>query len=136
MAYGASYSCKACEFSIEVWSDGDPYITDPFGKRHYFHHPGEDAVITSVGRMYPGAEDLDYMKLWALVHKRIGARHEYICQDCGRVWKADSAERPPYCRFPKCASKKTFWTHEFFEKTHLCPKCKVGFIEQTDTMIS
>jgi len=42
MAYSKIFTCNHCDFSLSAWDEGNPYMTDNEGKRHFFYHP-EDA---------------------------------------------------------------------------------------------
>ena len=35
------FTCSHCAFKIEAWDDGNRYLTDSEGKRHFFYHPGD-----------------------------------------------------------------------------------------------
>ena len=40
MAACTEFTCSHCAFKVEAWDDGNRYLTDSEGKRHFFYHPG------------------------------------------------------------------------------------------------
>jgi len=45
MAMSIIYSCDKCGFEVDAWDDGNPYVQDSKGKRHYFYHPTNEMDI-------------------------------------------------------------------------------------------
>ena len=116
------YSCPTCSFSVEVWDDGHPFISDDAGKRHYFYHPCEMDTILPVASRCSFADGKTHEEILALAAQRIGCEADILCLECGKLSRADSSETPPPCR--ACKSANTAWAMELGGKT--CPQCKRG----------
>lgn len=101
MAECIRYQCENCEFSVEVWSDGNPYFIDEQGRKQYAYHPSAD------------------------FDKCIGNDADFLCLNCGKEFVADSLQPDSQC--PKCHSKDTTDTNDL-EQKH-CPKCKASKFE-------
>lgn len=98
-------TCDACGYTIEAWSDGNPYYLDERGRKRYAYHPS-DEVMRCVGNDDP-----------------------HLCLACGRKFHVDS--RRPVSVCPKCGSDQIAETFSLAGKR--CPKCKRGtFREDPD----
>lgn len=42
MACSKIFTCSHCNFTLSAWDEGNPYLTDNEGKRHFFYHPGDE----------------------------------------------------------------------------------------------
>lgn len=42
MACSKIFTCSHCDFTLSAWDEGNPYLTDNEGKRHFFYHPGNE----------------------------------------------------------------------------------------------
>lgn len=90
--------CSGCGYSIEAWSDGNPYVLDESDRKRHVYHPNHpEAPI--VGNDVP-----------------------HLCLSCGRKFKVDT--RRPVRNCPKCGSDDLCDTFELTGKP--CPKCKKG----------
>jgi len=117
-----TYTCPNCGFSVDVWDEGHPFIKDDKGKRHYFYHPGEVDVIMSVASGCSFAVGKPPSEIMTLAASRIGHLQDGICLDCGKAFRALSAEASKRCR--ACKSGNTVWLMELEGKP--CPKCKAA----------
>lgn len=55
----AMSTCDKCGFEVDAWDDGNPYVQDSKGKRHYFYHPTNewDIMLRKGVRQRNGACD-------------------------------------------------------------------------------
>jgi hypothetical protein len=120
MAACTDFTCNACGFKVESWSDGNPYLTDNSGKRHFFYHPGGEGeseefyeqgclVVTEEGYL-------------AFQKERGGNEQDWICLHCGRQTQRDPQLDPMRCT--GCRRSELLDTQELEART--CPKCKKG----------
>ena len=99
MAEALLFVCSACDYKIEVWSDGNPYYIDDNGNKQYVHHPDERLALC------------------------IGVESPHICLACGERFIVDSEE--PLTECPKCGSDN--FVNTFYQlKGQRCPFCKEG----------
>lgn len=110
MAEGLKFSCNSCGYTIEAWSDGNPYVLSESGRKRYVYHPS-DELASAVGNDDP-----------------------HLCLSCGREFKVDS--RKPRSTCPKCHSDQIVDTFGLNDKP--CPECKVGtfIVDPTFSAIS
>jgi len=122
MAICLSFTCNQCGFTIGAWSDGNPYIEDPQGKRHYFYHPSEDATISKIALNILGHPPTEAEKEDLLL-KHGGNAPEYICRDCEETSKIDPKIDALIC--PHCSSKRIVDSYSLGNTQ--CLKCSGTF---------
>ena len=108
MASGMHLKCKKCDFTIEVWSDGNPYFIDDSGQKKYAYHPQSEADLCT---------EVDV---------------PHICQKCAHQFNVDSAATISHC--PKCDYDKIIETWYLLGES--CPACKEAKIVADGFMIS
>jgi len=116
-----TFKCSNCGFSVDSWDDGNPYVEDPRGKRHYFHHPCEEEQIREIaGRVLgrtPKREEIDEM-----VKLHGGNESNFICADCLRITQRNPSKDALVCG--DCHSSRLVRTHELGGTR--CLSCEVG----------
>jgi len=131
MAKRTTYKCLNCSFKIDNWSDGNPYIATPDGKRHYWHHPGEGYQIQKICELFvenPSQEQID-----SIFQKYAGYESQYICKECLGFSMLDESKDTLKCK--ACSSPDLMLTKDLDGKE--CPSCRKGkFDEGTFTGIS
>ena len=108
MAEGVQITCTECDFTIEAWSDGNPYYLDEHGEKRYAYHPSPDADRCT-------AVDVPH-----------------ICMKCAHEFNVDSAAPIRLC--PECNFGRISSLWRLAGKT--CPRCKSGEIVAGGWMIS
>ena len=98
MASSTHFSCSSCSASVEAWSDGDPYVITPAGRKRHVHHPT------------PGWEDA------------VGVDVPHLCLGCGARFTVDS--RKPRTACPTCRSERIVATTDLAHQP--CPCCADG----------
>jgi DNA-directed RNA polymerase subunit RPC12/RpoP len=93
------FACTSCRFTVEAWSDGNPYYRDEAGRKRYAYHPDHENLARCIGNDEP-----------------------HLCTACGRKVKVDSLK--PRTRCPGCKAEAlvAVWDLEGVA----CPKCRVG----------
>lgn len=99
MAQAFLFVCTECGFSVEAWSDGNPYYIDPNGQKQYAYHPNHDLLALCIGNDSP-----------------------HLCLECGHEFNVDSREPVNAC--PKCGENHFQDTFEL--EGEPCPQCKQG----------
>jgi DNA-directed RNA polymerase subunit RPC12/RpoP len=99
MAQCIQYLCSKCGYSIEAWSDGNPYYLDNAGQKQYAYHPDHESLDKCIGNDSP-----------------------FLCLACGKQFLVDSNNPTDCC--PECGSKDISDT--FILKGKSCPICKQG----------
>jgi len=118
MASSLIFVCDACGFSVEAWSDGNPYVEYPPGKRNYYYHPTSwSEVVSRVIGERPTAEAFE-----AFTRGHKGNAPDHICLDCGHKAKLDEARDKMEC--PNCKSAHMRDTYTLAGSA--CPQCKKG----------
>ena len=124
MAYCRRFVCNKCGFFIDAWDDGNPYIKDPDGVYHYFHHPGMEfqafRIVQEIVGHKPTQDEVDY---WIREHG--GNRSDVICLECGHKFMTDLKREDGKC--PECRSAHVVKLNHL--KGQRCPKCKAGKFE-------
>lgn len=118
MAMSLIFTCNQCDFSVEGWDDGNPYILNSKDKRIYFYHPGEEDVIAKVleeilGPIYT-KEARD-----EILANRTGNAPDHICLKCSNQFKHDPHRDKPGC--PQCGHPEI--TDLYLMSGQSCPKC-------------
>jgi predicted Zn-ribbon and HTH transcriptional regulator len=99
LAAGRRFSCNACNYEIESWDDGNPYVVDAAsGRKRYVYHPDPER------------------------NQAVGNDSPHLCLACGHEFSVDSRE--PTSKCPKCRSDQICRTWRLDGKP--CPKCKRG----------
>ena len=118
MASSKLITCGNCNFQIETWDDGNPYVQYPgTRKRHYYYHPAPDLQIDTEllewqSRMADKIQDGEPIR---------GNAPDHICLDCGTKRKLDPDHDKIRCSRKACRSQRVVRTHEL--EQHTCPKC-------------
>lgn len=99
MAQCVRFICPECPFSIDAWSDGNPYYFDEEGKKAYAYHPDHERLALCVGNDVP-----------------------HICLACAQEFVVDSQSPRRDC--PQCGSSSISETDSLAGKT--CPSCHKG----------
>lgn len=99
MAEGRFFECDRCHFTVEAWSDGNPYYRDATGRKRYAYHPDHDNLARCVGNDVP-----------------------HLCLACGGATKVDSLKPRVACRKCRAAQLVASWALE----GAACPKCRAG----------
>lgn len=97
MAAGYKYFCPLCGFALEGWDECHSYIEYPAGKRTYFYHPDDAAVVSKIatsfyGRMATQEEER------ALLQKHGGNEGDYVCRDCRERSRLDPRKDALKCQ--------------------------------------
>lgn len=108
MAVGLQMSCTECDFTIEAWSDGNPYYLDAKGVKRYAYHPSDELHLCT---------DVDT---------------PHICLQCAHTFEVDSASPVHAC--PKCASEEISELWDLLNRR--CPSCHKGDLIESGHMIS
>lgn len=103
MAEGIRFVCSDCRYSIEAWSDGNPFYIDETGNKQYAHHPDHDELSKCIANDVP-----------------------HLCLACGNEVKIDSRLGHESC--PDCGSTNVIDT--FHLQGVKCPKCDGGHFDQ------
>jgi len=77
MAKCLRFVCTGCGFSIEAWSDGNPFYVDGSGNKVNTYHPNHDEIEKYIANDVPR-----------------------LCLQCGAESNIDSRLDPQVC--PKC----------------------------------
>jgi DNA-directed RNA polymerase subunit RPC12/RpoP len=86
MAEQTTFTCKKCGYQVESWSDGNPYIQGPNGKRHYYYHPCEDDQIRDiVGKILK--RDPSEAEIREMLDNHSGNEADYLCLECLKISK-------------------------------------------------
>ena len=121
MAAQLIFICPKCDFSVECWDDGNPYIEDPQGKRPFFYHPCEGYQLKEiVGEILGHAPSQDEIE--EQLQKHSGNEGVFICRDCLETTQLDERKDKAVCG--KCGSKRLVDTGRV--KGKVCFKCKKG----------
>lgn len=135
MAMSTIYTCDKCGFEVDAWDDGNPYVQDSKGKRHYFYHPENEIEI--MGKLLEpktlptsDSEECEESEPFFEIHT--GNAPDHLCRKCGKISKIDPEMDKMICK--KCKSD------EVTEVTSLaglkCPKCSGHFDQGSEGGIS
>jgi DNA-directed RNA polymerase subunit RPC12/RpoP len=122
MASGDIYRCNQCAFEVISWDEGNRYVMDARGKRHYFYHPSyyeEEELERIAGRKLTEEEALDYRR------QHGGNERDYLCMDCAAQVRCDPKRDAVICH--KCRSATLLRQRDL--KGVTCPKCRTGTFE-------
>lgn len=109
MAMCVIYSCRNCDYQVEAWDEGNPYI-EINGERTYFYHP----------EPFPDPPNSDEFKSSGSSEKPIvGNAPDHVCMDCGEILMLDSGRDTMTCA--RCRSSKLVEAFEMANQQ--CPKC-------------
>ncbi len=95
MALCLRFTCDQCGFHVDSWDDGNPYVEDQRGKRHYFYHPSREQRLRELARGILGHEPTD-QDLRELCKRSGGNAADHICTACGTIQGIDP-ERDQLC---------------------------------------
>jgi hypothetical protein len=124
MAQQTTFTCLDCRFSVEDWSDGNPYIATPDGKRHYWHHPCEDYKIRKICKEYFDVTSDELVN--QVLQQLSGCEFQFICSKCLKLSMLDEKTDERKCS--NCGSTEILLTSELADKE--CPSCHKGKFDQ------
>ncbi|MGB2401986.1 MAG: hypothetical protein ACPIA7_01100 [Akkermansiaceae bacterium] len=135
MAMSTIYTCDKCGFEVDAWDDGNPYVQDSKGKRHYFYHP--ENGIDLMGKLREpiplptsNSEESEESEPFFGIHT--GNAPDHLCRKCGKISQIDPKMDKMICK--KCKSE------EVTEVTSLaglkCPKCSGHFDQGSEGGVS
>lgn len=122
MAAGTDFTCSHCGFQIESWDDGNPYLTDHEGKRHFFHHPGDYWQPREFYQQQTGRAEVREEDYLAFCQELGGNESNLICLHCGRLTRRDPGRDSMRCT--GCRRHELHDTREL--EGMACPKCGKG----------
>lgn len=122
MAACTEYSCSHCGFKVEAWDDGNPYLTDTEGKRHFFYHPGGDLEAREFYQQQAGCAAVQEDEYRAFWQERGGNESNLICLHCGRQTRRDPERDSLRCT--GCRQQALLVVNEL--EGRACPKCGKG----------
>ena len=131
MAACTEFTCSHCAFKVEAWDDGNRYLTDSEGTRHFFYHPGDITgmrIFAEEQMLSPLTED-EYS---AFLEERGGNEGDYLCMNCGRQTRRDRKRDSMLCT--GCGKPKLRDKCKLEGLT--CPKCGKGTFHGEMTGIS
>ena len=135
MAMSIIYTCEACDFKVDAWDDGNPYVQDSKGKRHYFYHPENEIDIMGkllTEKTLPTSNSEECEESEPVFDTHTGNAPDHLCLKCGKISLIDPEMDKMICK--KCKSD------EVTELTSLagrkCPKCSGHFDQGSEGGIS
>jgi len=141
MAMSIIYTCEACDFKVDAWDDGNPYVQDSKGERHYFYHPTNEwdimgEVLAKMPPRIPSSEESgeseESEESAPVYDTHTGNAPDHLCLNCGKISLIDPEMDNMICK--KCKSD------EVTELTSLagkkCPKCSGHFDQGSEGGIS
>jgi hypothetical protein len=126
-----TFSCSKCDFTVESWEDGNQYIEDLKGKRHFFYHPAESEVRDKIAKEICGPEYSE-AKILKIYSDSIGNAPDHICRNCEKITRLNPEKDKIVCR--KCGSLSLEITIKLAGKK--CIKCDGIFSEGEFSAIS
>ena len=88
MVMSTIYTCEACDFKVDGWDDGNPYVEHPKGKRKYFYHPNdEDIPLLRPPVEIP--EEASPEEVDDLLYYHTGNAPDHLCLKCGKISQID-----------------------------------------------
>ena len=109
MAECIRFTCDSCDFSIEAWSDGNPFYVNEIGKKVYAYHPDHDELKKCIANDVP-----------------------HLCLACGKQVKIDSRLETKACN--NCRSSNVAETYRL--EGVECPKCKKGHFRKQEGIVA
>ena len=135
MAMSIIYTCEACGFEVDAWDDGNPYVQDSKGERHYFYHPENEIDIMVKllePKPLPTSNSEESEESDPIFETHTGNAPDHLCLKCGKISQIDPEMDKMICK--KCKSD------EVTELTSLagkkCPKCSGHFDQGSEGGIS
>jgi hypothetical protein len=115
-------ACNQCDYSVEVWDEGNPYVRDWRGRRWFVYHPEPFEAVAHHYAHHEGRFVSEEEKERLLQHS--GNASEHVCTECGRVTWID----------PRVDALQCWWcdgavVEGFALVGQTCPRCKQGTIE-------
>lgn len=88
MAACTEFTCSHCSFKVEAWDDGNRYLTDSEGKRHFFYHPGDITEMRAFAeeQTQRPLTERDYS---AFLREHVGNESAHPRMNCGRQTRRD-----------------------------------------------
>ena len=121
MAACTQFTCHHCGFQVEAWSDGNRYLTDTAGTRHFFYHPGDLMEMRAFAEAQTQSRMTEEEYL-AFLQAHCGNEGDWLCLHCGCQTRRDPHHDPMHC--PDCGGRKLRQTYRLDGRT--CPKCGKG----------
>ena len=135
MAMSIIYTCDKCGYEVDAWDDGNPYVQDSKGKRHYFYHPENEIDIMGkllTEKTLPTSNSEECEESEPVFDTHTGNAPDHLCLKCGKISLIDPEMDKMICK--KCKSD------EVTELTSLagvkCPKCSGHFDQGSEGGIS
>jgi len=126
-----TFSCSKCNFSIESWEDGNQYIEDLNGKRHFFYHPAESEIRDKIAKEICGPEYSE-AKILKIYNERIGNAPDHICRKCEKISRLNPEKDQIICK--RCGGGSVEITMGLAGKK--CIRCDGIFLDGVFTAIS
>ena len=105
MAECVRFECTGCGYSVDAWSDGNPFYLDRSGNKVYAYHPDHAELAKCIANDQP-----------------------HLCLTCGEESKFDSRLETRVC--PQCCSNDV--VDLFTLEGMKCPKCEDGHFAKDD----
>jgi|GEM_PF-662675 len=125
------HECPGCEFQVDAWEGGDPYVCDDRGRRQYYYHPNEEERFKRILESCRWAEGKTPDELAELLRVKSGVMSGFLCLRCAKVFKCDEDKTTPVCR--KCRSKEVLALWQLAGAQ--CPKCRQATFPGVPEMI-
>lgn len=125
MSACSTFTCSHCGFGIDAWEDGNRYVEDVRGERHFWYHPahhGPDAFVAELlskgiePAVVAGGGGQEVVRFVG------GNESDYLCMNCGEECRRDPWRDPVVCA--KCGQRKLRLTMRLLGRR--CPRCKEG----------
>jgi len=120
------YRCPNCQFAVEAWDDGNPYIRDDDGVRHFCYHPQREGIIREIVEKSRWAAGKTEAEIEAELPNYLGWMMDALCVDCGETSKIDDEETSKRCEH--CGSVNVRDVNKIGGLK--CPKCGQGALEK------
>lgn len=132
MALRTTFTCTHCQFDIDSWDEGSPYLLCDDGFRFYFCHPCEHSDWRRCFERETGKQPASDEELMSFVSARACHEAHYLCLHCARQTKRDPKRDSLLCTGCKKSALKDLCELEGIP----CPKCKTGTFHGEMTAIS
>jgi hypothetical protein len=126
-----TFTCNLCDFSLDAWDDGNPYIEYPTGTRQYIYHPGESQKIAEIAEAILGREPTED-DCSTILQKYAGNEPDHICRACHKVIRIDREKDPCACH--ECGAEAVELVEELGGKR--CVHCDGVFSDGRHSAIS
>ena len=125
MAACTTFTCSKCDFTVDHWDDGSPYVQGPDGERHHFYHPdGEEQlgqIVADILGHQPTSNEIEQV-----MKQHGGNEADYLCEACLEIVKRDPDRDELTCT--GCGSTALVDVSKLAGRT--CPSCKKGSFDE------